>query len=210
MDHTPENDENRLKIGLGDVTSLIKHYIAGYEPDFTSKEVSRLGNSKTYFGYNKVRYYSDDNSENILGNKFKTARIILDLGSGQGDSVNSILKFTPSIQYIYTVDSEFSSIQLNSDIPNKHFKEDIIHFLGYNSIGADIIILRGVPTHNLNFQDYVNLYKNTSPEGILLEFGDTLLNEEIMKESGFISILSVETRTKWGDVYYDRIWQKSF
>ncbi len=203
--------ENRYLRDLGDYTSMLKHYLKGYAPGFTL--VDKTGTyHKKYFGYNPDKYYDEpSDSENQLESIFKNAKTILDLGSGQGDSVKSVLKFTPNVASVHTVDSGFTSIQIPAQ-QHSHFQSDISAFLQdmptLNTV-YDIVIMRGVPTHHLDAANYESLFQNISAKGIVLEFGDTLLNANEMIRVGFRELMSVETIAPRGDRLYDRIWQKT-
>lgn len=202
--------ENRFIKDLGDFSSLLKHYLKGYAPGFILEDKTGSYHKK-YSGYDPEKYYEEpSDSENQLESVFKNAKSILDLGSGQGDSVKSVLKFTPNVTSVDTVDSGVAFVEISAQ-QHSHFKSDISAFLQDSSIpktGYDIVIMRGVPTHHLDAANYESLFQNIAAKGIVLEFGDTLLNANEMIRVGFRELMSVETVAPRGDRLYDRIWQK--
>ena len=145
-----------------------------------------------------------------IQNILKEARTILDMGSGiTGASVKQLLTICPNAEKIITVDLAFTT-NLGSPpgkINHQHHETNISTYLKEGKDEVDVVCFAHVPGYNPGPEDYKNLDRLVKERGIIIQVGDTVLDEDEMKK--YFKLAVDIAPTKKGDYpQYHRIWVK--
>lgn len=150
----------------------------------------------------------DTKSQEVLA-RAKEAKNALDLGSGSGESIKSLKENSPQLEIIDAVDRLMKPAEnaLKTVNPTEvtHYEQYINQFLSTPPHRYDLVVMSGVPDHNIKSEtQYQKLADAIRDGGILVETGDTNLTEKEMQRH-FDKILE----TKYSALFVsNRIWQK--
>jgi hypothetical protein len=132
--------------------------------------------------------------------ELRDSKVMVDLGCGrQCFTSRGLMPLCPNLERIYTVDKNvFPEVRLPFHIRHFNHLTTMNKFLQTRkTLKADVIVIGSVPIHNLHKEDgYKNLYSRTQSGGIVIEIGDTNLNQESMEQVGFGLLYDMRTAAK--------------
>lgn len=142
--------------------------------------------------------------QEIIKERQALSKIGFDLGSGKGESTLTLMHLFPEIKTICTVDANYrnpSGLATNFDGKIIHHESMILDFLKNIKTKADVIMIASVPSHQLkSVEDYGLLKKRLSHGGLILQIGDTEL-QDIPMNNQFKQLVSAEDPGFGGSIW---------
>jgi spermidine synthase len=140
--------------------------------------------------------YGDDGVKKALygdlARRIRDTKKALDLGSGLGGSVQNVVDHAQP-EEMHAVEAHPNRVKALKNKRNLVLPENVkwvVHgaeindFLENNEEEFDLINIANVPEHDHNIEEYKLLTGALAPGGVMIQTGDTQLNEEELKKNG--------------------------
>jgi trans-aconitate methyltransferase len=132
----------------------------------------------------------EDNFSNLgFQNLLDQVEVGIDLGCGRGKSTQALVDLCPNLKEVHAVDllEEILPDDFNfgREVDLTTYTKLIGDFLKEASSGkitADLVLIASVPTHYIQYPDLSGTIKNG---GLVIEIGDTYLDQDAMRANGF-------------------------
>ena len=159
-----------------------------------------------YQVYENLMEHLEFENKNDLIAQIREAHVALDLGSGDGHSAVALSKFSPNLEEIVGVDATTDvNREVIGELPFRQERTYLNEFLKGNTTHFDIVLISGVPDHRIRKENYRKLAESVSPEGLVIETGETKLDDT---EMGIYFDKAYTPKRKQMIGFKDAVWKK--